>query len=64
METVIFSNLNVIDYDLDVVLIASGGTSEQHQIRNGCNVIKGQRLYNNIVNAAGAKVQFIPLVNS
>ena len=58
------STLNVIDYDLNVVLITSGGTGNQHQIRNGCNVIKGQRLYNNIVNAAGAKVQFIPLVNS
>lgn len=58
------SALNVIDYDLNIVLIASGGTGGQHQIRNGCNVIKGQRLYNNIVNAPGAKVQFIPLVNS
>ena len=58
------SSLNVIDYDLNVVLISSGGTGGQHQLRNGCNVIKGQRLYNNIVNAAGAKVTYIPLVNS
>lgn len=56
--------VNVIDYDLNIVLIAGGGSGGQHQIRNGCNVIKGQRLYNNIVNAPGAKVQFIPLVNS
>ena len=58
------STVNVIDYDLNIVLITSGGTGNQHQIRNGCNVIKGQRLYNNIVNATGAKVQFIPIVIS
>jgi len=58
------ATVDVIDYDLNIVLITSGGTGNQHQIRNGCNVIKGQRLYNKIVNAPGTKVRFIPIVIS